>query len=43
METFDISVPLDHGPGSYFVIVYVGQSARGRTLTPATAGLIVAE
>jgi uncharacterized protein YkwD len=39
----DFSIPLDHGPGSYFVIAYVGQSVMQPRLAPATAALVVAE
>jgi hypothetical protein len=39
----ELSIPLDHGPGSYFVIAYVGQSVTQPRLAPATAVLVTAE
>jgi uncharacterized protein YkwD len=39
----ELSVPLDHGPGHYYVIAYVGQSVTQRRLSPATAVPVVAE
>ncbi|HKC24603.1 MAG TPA: CAP domain-containing protein, partial [Thermoanaerobaculia bacterium] len=39
----ELSVPLDHGPGVYYVIAYVGQSVTQRRLSPATGVPVVAE
>jgi uncharacterized protein YkwD len=38
----ELPVPIDHGPGSYYVIVYVGHSLMGEALTPAIAARIEA-
>jgi uncharacterized protein YkwD len=40
----DVFVPLESGPGSYYVLVYAGKGAvSGKRLTPGTAARIVAE
>ncbi|HSB36813.1 MAG TPA: hypothetical protein VLH41_08035, partial [Thermoanaerobaculia bacterium] len=39
-----VAIPLSRGPGHYWVLVYAGEgSIHGRSLSPAVAGLIVAE
>jgi len=39
-----VAIPLSRGPGHYWVLVFAGEgSIHGRPLTPAVAGLIVAE
>lgn len=40
---FRLGVPLDRGPGDYYVVVYPSRGAGGRGLTPCTAARIRAE
>jgi hypothetical protein len=40
----ELTIPLDRGPGHYYVVVYAGQGIRsGRPIFPVAAPLVVAE
>ncbi len=40
---FRVGVPLDHGPGDYYVLIYPSRGIGGKGLTPCTAARIRAE
>jgi hypothetical protein len=40
---FRLDVPLDRGPGDYYVVVYPSRGRGGHGLTPCTAARIRAE